>query len=95
VQRFEEEAFSRLGIPRRAQENGEGVPKGIDRPVEVHPRYADFDGGLVHFPGVIAGCRDEGDNVCPVLGQSAAPNEREWYGRRSRPRSAIISSRSR
>jgi hypothetical protein len=55
VQRLEEEAFGGLGIPCRTQEKLQRVPLRIDRPVEVHPGFSDFDVGFIHFPGIVAG----------------------------------------
>ncbi len=55
MQRFAEETFGGLGIPRRTQEKLDRVPFGIDRSVQVHPGFADFDVRLIHFPGVVAG----------------------------------------
>jgi hypothetical protein len=55
VQRFEEEAFGGLGIPRRAQEKLERIPLGIHCSVEIHPDFLHFNVRLIHFPGVVAG----------------------------------------
>jgi len=55
VQRFKEEAFGGLGIPRRTQEKLQGVALRVDGSVEVHPGFADFDIGFIHFPGIGAG----------------------------------------
>jgi hypothetical protein len=42
---------SRVGLKR----NSSVFPLRIHSPVQVHPDFFDFDGGLVHFPGVVAG----------------------------------------
>jgi hypothetical protein len=49
------EAFGSLSMAPRAQEKLEGVAFRVDSPIEVHPIFSDFDGGLVDFPGVGGG----------------------------------------
>jgi len=55
VQRFDEEAFGGLGIAPRTQEKLQGVALRVDSTIVVHPGFSDFDGGLIHFPGVSEG----------------------------------------
>src|ERR1700693_3758911 len=54
VRRFHKETFGRLGIARRTQEKLQGTPFRIDRPVEIHPHFLEFDVGLIYFPGIVA-----------------------------------------
>ena len=49
------EAFGRLGFPRRAQEKLQGVALRVDRPIQIHPGFADFDVRFVDSPGSVAG----------------------------------------
>src|SRR5450755_1050428 len=73
MQRLEEETFGRLSIARRAQEKLQRVSLGIDRPVEVHPAFADFDVGLVHLPGVVGGSQMRSASLLQFLGIALAP----------------------
>ena len=55
MQRFDEEAFGGLGIPRRAQEELERVAFRVDGSIQIHPGFAHFDVRFVDPPRVIGG----------------------------------------
>ena len=77
---FSREAFGRLGIPRRAQEKLEGVPKGLDGSVEIGPGFFDSDGGFIDAPGVIAGFEVRSAAFVQLWGILLAESYRSWYG---------------
>ncbi len=52
---FTEKALSGLSISCGTQEKFKGISGRIHCPVEVEPDLFDFDGGLIDFPGVVAG----------------------------------------
>src|SRR5712692_5588932 len=52
---FDKEELSSFSIASWTQEELKRVPLGIDGPVEIGPDFLDFDVGLVHAPGVVAG----------------------------------------
>ncbi len=54
MQRFDEKAFGRLGIPGGTEEKFQRIAFRVDGPVEVHPGFPDFDVRLVDFPRVVA-----------------------------------------
>lgn len=50
-----DKALGGLCIPSWTQKNLHGVPLRGDGPVEIDPDFFDFDGRLIHTPGVVAG----------------------------------------
>ena len=81
MQRFDKEAFGGLGIAPRAQEQLQGGALRVDGPLEVHPRFSDFDGGLVDFPGGGGGFEVRPAAFFQLWGHTAGPNERSWDDR--------------
>src|SRR6266566_7423871 len=77
--RFHKEALGRLGIACRAQEKRERVPIGIDGPIEIHPGCADFDGRLIHSPGIVAGFEVRSTALFELRSIAASPSDRWWY----------------
>ena len=45
----------RLALYVALQRNSRALPSEIDRLVEIHPHFRDFDVGLIYFPGIVAG----------------------------------------
>jgi hypothetical protein len=54
MQRFLKEAFGRLGIARRAQEQLERVAFRVDGPREIPPIFADFEGRAYYTSSIFA-----------------------------------------
>lgn len=55
VQGFEKETFGRFCITCWIQEKLSCVALRVDCSIEVDPLFFYLDGGLIHFPGVVAG----------------------------------------
>ena len=54
VQRFDEEAYGRRGVPGGTEQKLERVAFRIDGPGDIHPGFLYFDVGLIHSPGIVA-----------------------------------------